>query len=398
MNTTQRLVTAESVTEGHPDKICDQVSDAVVDDILRQDVHARVAVEAVATTGQVHLVGELSTSAYSDVSQIVRRTLAKIGYNSSEIGFDAHSCGVLISIGEQSPDIKQGVDRSDGKLGAGDQGVIFGYATDETNELFPLSALVAHKIAQRLAQVRKDNIISGLRPDGKTQVTVKYVDDVAVSVDAIVVSTQHDEGKQLDDIKREVKGLVVDFVLEEVARGLEYPLQVRGYRLFVNPTGKFVTGGPQADAGLTGRKIIVDTYGGAARHGGGCFSGKDPSKVDRCAAYALRHVAKNVVAARLARKIELQVAYAIGVVEPISLYVDTFGTSTVDEQVIARAVEKVFDLRPAGIIKELDLLRPIYEKTATYGHFGREDSDFTWERTDKVEDLKMAVKEISARG
>ncbi|MDR1447713.1 MAG: methionine adenosyltransferase [Candidatus Ancillula sp.] len=398
MKNIERLVTAESVTEGHPDKVCDQISDAIVDDILKQDKNARVAVESVATTGQVHIVGEVSTTAYSDVSRIVRKTLAKIGYTSSEIGFDANSCGVLISIGEQSPDIKQGVDRSDGELGAGDQGIMFGYATDETKELFPLPALISHKLAKRLAVVRKENIISGLRPDGKTQVTIKYVDGVPTSVETVLISTQHDENKHLDDIKREVKELVVNFVLDEVAKSLTYPLNAHDYRLLVNPTGSFIIGGPQGDAGLTGRKIIVDTYGGSARHGGGCFSGKDPSKVDRSAAYALRHVAKNVVGAGLAKKIELQVAYAIGVTEPVGLYIDTFNTSTVDERIIIEAIQRVFDLKPAGIIKQLDLLRPIYEKTAAYGHFGREDDDFTWEKLDKVEDLENAVKEIVKNG
>jgi S-adenosylmethionine synthetase len=397
MSTIERLITAESVTEGHPDKICDQISDAIVDDILRQDKNARVAVEAVATTGQVHLVGEVSTTAYSEVAQIVRRTLARIGYTSSKIGFDAGSCGVLVSIGEQSPDIKQGVDRADGQLGAGDQGIMFGYATDETVELFPLPALIAHKLARRLAEVRRDGTIGGLRPDGKTQATIKYANGVPIAVDTILVSTQHDADKELDAIKREVQMHVVDFVLRDVAKSLPYSLDVDNYRLLVNPTGKFVIGGPQGDAGLTGRKIIVDTYGGAARHGGGCFSGKDPSKVDRSAAYALRYVAKNVVAAGLAKRIELQAAYAIGIAEPVSLYIDTFGTAKIDERVILEAIKEVFDLRPAAIIAQLDLLRPIYEKTATYGHFGRDDDDFSWEKTDQKERLQLVVKEILAR-
>jgi S-adenosylmethionine synthetase len=389
----KRLITSESVTEGHPDKICDQISDAILDDIIEKDPRARVAVESVATTGQVHVVGEVNTTSYSDIPQLIRSTLHKIGYTSSELGFDAASCGVLVSIGVQSPDINQGVDRADGEQGAGDQGIMFGYATDETPELFPLPALISHRLAQRLADVRHLGIVNGLRPDGKTQVTVEYIDDIPTRIDTILISTQHDEDKPQDEIRADLKEHVIDFVLREIREGARYEIKIDDYRLLVNPTGKFVIGGPQGDAGLTGRKIIVDTYGGAARHGGGCFSGKDPSKVDRSAAYAMRWVAKNIVAAGFAKRAELQVAYAIGVARPVGLYIDTFGTNTVPEESILYAVNKVFDLRPAAIIKDLDLIRPIYKLTATYGHFGRELPEFTWERTDKVDELKEAIKE-----
>jgi S-adenosylmethionine synthetase len=400
------LVTSESVTKGHPDKICDQISDAILDAMLEQDKNSRVAVESVATTGLVHVVGEVTTNSYVEIPQIIRNTLANIGYTSSEIGFDAHSCGVLVSIGQQSPDIAQGVDHdglpsshSDNldALGAGDQGIMFGYATDETAELFPLPALIAHRLAKRLTDVREQNIISGLRPDGKTQVTVEYDGDgenaMPKRIDAVLVSTQHDEGKEQNVLQAEIKEHVVDYVLSQLASTLQYSLQYSDYRLLVNPTGKFVIGGPQGDAGLTGRKIIVDTYGGAAKHGGGCFSGKDPSKVDRSGAYAMRWVAKNIVAAKLAKKVELQVAYAIGIASPVSININTFGTGTVSDQKIVKAVRQVFDLRPAAIIRDLDLLRPIYQKTAAYGHFGRNDQpDFTWEQTNKAQELRLAIE------
>lgn len=397
------LFTSESVTEGHPDKVCDQISDAILDEILSQDKNARVAVECVATTGLVHVVGELNTTAYVEIPQVVREVLEKIGYTSSEIGFDAHSCGVLVSIGSQSPDISQGVDKKVDQefagdisdrydaLGAGDQGIMFGYATDETPELFPLPALLANKIAQRLAEVRHLNIVNSLRPDGKTQVTVKYDDNgTPIGIDTVLISTQHDEDVDQIYLKEQLKTSVIDFVLKRVLEGLNYPLDIDNYNLLVNPTGKFVIGGPQGDAGLTGRKIIVDTYGGSARHGGGCFSGKDPSKVDRSAAYALRWVAKNIVAAKLAKRVELQVAYAIGVSAPVGLYINTFGTGKYSDNQIIDAVKKVFDLRPASIIEQLNLLEPNYKRTAAYGHFGRDE--FSWEKTNKTDEL---IKELS---
>ena len=392
-----RLFTSESVTEGHPDKICDQISDAILDAILEQDPAARVAVETMVTTGLVHVAGEVTTSAYVEIPQIVREVVRGIGYTSSHIGFDGDSCGVSVSIGQQSPDIAAGVDKAlevrqdDQDLdpldlqGAGDQGLMFGYASDETPSLLPLPIWLAHRLAERLAQVRKDGTVPGLRPDGKTQVTIRYEADRPVALDTLVLSTQHEPEVTESRLAAQVAELVVAPVLADV------DLDVDGYRLLVNPTGQFVIGGPQGDAGLTGRKIIVDTYGGMARHGGGAFSGKDPSKVDRSAAYALRWVAKNVVAAGLARRCEVQVAYAIGKAHPVGLYVETFGTATVPEDRLTEAIRQVFDLRPAAIIRDLDLLRPVYRRTAAYGHFGRELPEFTWERTDRVAELLAAV-------
>ncbi|QAY71077.1 methionine adenosyltransferase [Xylanimonas protaetiae] len=392
-----RLFTSESVTEGHPDKVCDQISDAVLDAILEQDPHARVAVETLVTTGQVHLAGEVTTTAYVEIPQIVRDVVKRIGYTSSAVGFDGSSCGVSVSIGQQSPDIAQGVDKSAEQRddaadhdpldaqGAGDQGLMFGYACDDTPELMPLPIWLSHRLAERLAQVRRTGEVAGLRPDGKTQVTIAYDGDRPVRLDAVVVSTQHDEDVLQETLAKEIADKVVAPVLEKVT------LDASDYKLYVNPTGKFVVGGPQGDAGLTGRKIIVDTYGGMARHGGGAFSGKDPSKVDRSAAYATRWVAKNVVAAGLARRCEVQVAYAIGRAHPVGLYVETFGTETVPVERITAAIEQVFDLRPAAIIADLDLLRPIYARTAAYGHFGRELPQFSWERTDRVAALQAAV-------
>ena len=393
-----RLFTSESVTEGHPDKVCDQISDAILDAMLEQDPHARVAVETMVTTGLVHVAGEVTTSAYVEIPAIVREVVRTIGYTSSHIGFDGESCGVSVSIGQQSPDIAQGVDKSielreDGSAmdpldaqGAGDQGLMFGYACDDTPSLLPLPIWLSHRLAERLAHVRRTGDVPGLRPDGKTQVTIAYEGDRAVGLDTVVLSTQHDPDVRLDDqLRPAIEELVVAPVLEQVELGTS------GHRLLVNPTGQFVVGGPQGDCGLTGRKIIVDTYGGFARHGGGAFSGKDPSKVDRSAAYAMRWVAKNVVAAGLARRCEVQVAYAIGKSHPVGLYVETFGTGTVPDDRLITAIREVFDLRPAAIIRDLDLLRPIYRRTAAYGHFGRELPDFTWERTDRVADLQQAI-------
>lgn len=388
-----RLFTSESVTEGHPDKVCDQISDAILDALLEQDPASRVAVETMVTTGLVHVAGEVTTEAYVEIPQIVRDVVRGIGYTSSTIGFDADSCGVSVSIGQQSPDIAQGVDKalemrddtSDldplDAQGAGDQGLMFGYASDETPSLMPVAGWLAHRLSERLAAVRKSGEVLGLRPDGKTQVTVGYDGNHPVAVDTVVLSTQHDADVLQEKLHAEVAEHVIAPVLESA--GLEWS----GAKQFVNPTGKFVIGGPQGDAGLTGRKIIVDTYGGMARHGGGAFSGKDPSKVDRSAAYAMRWVAKNVVAAGLARRCEAQVAYAIGKAHPVGLYVETFGTETVPVDRITAAIREVFDLRPAAIVRDLDLLRPIYRATSTYGHFGRDLPNFTWERTDRVEDL-----------
>jgi len=398
MSEALRLFTSESVTEGHPDKICDQISDAVLDALLEQDPHSRVAVETMVTTGLVHVVGEVTTSAYVEIPQIVRDVVKRIGYTSSAIGFDGASCGVSVSIGQQSPDIAAGVDKSAEQRddttdhdpldaqGAGDQGLMFGYACDDTPELMPLPIWLSHRLAERLAQVRRSGEVAGLRPDGKTQVTVAYAGDRPVRVDTVVVSSQHDEDVLQETLAKEIADKVVAPVLALV------DLDSTDHTLFVNPTGKFVIGGPQGDAGLTGRKIIVDTYGGMARHGGGAFSGKDPSKVDRSGAYATRWVAKNVVAAGLARRCEVQVAYAIGRAHPVALYVETFGTETVPVERISAAIAQVFDLRPAAIIADLGLKAPIYSKTAAYGHFGRELPEFTWERTDRVEALKTAVR------
>jgi S-adenosylmethionine synthetase len=391
-----RYFTSESVTEGHPDKICDQISDAILDDLLSQDKHSRVAVETLVTTGLVHVAGEITTEGYAEIPDIVRSKLLEIGYNSSEIGFDGNSCGVSVSIGKQSPDIAMGVDKSlearteatgisHDEQGAGDQGLMFGFACNETPELMPLPIKLSHALAERLAQVRHQGVIDFLRPDGKTQATIGYENGVAKSVKTIVVSTQHNPGISHADIKQAVTEFVVEPVLQS------YGFELGDTEILVNPTSLFVIGGPQGDAGLTGRKIIVDTYGGYSRHGGGAFSGKDPSKVDRSAAYATRWVAKNVVAAGLADKAEIQVSYAIGRARPLAVYVETFGTETVDPKLIEKAISEVFDLRPSAIIEALDLLRPIYGKTASYGHFGRELPDFTWERTDRVEDLRSAV-------
>ncbi|MFI7210309.1 methionine adenosyltransferase [Micromonospora maritima] len=392
-----RLFTSESVTEGHPDKIADQISDGILDALLAQDPHSRVAVETLITTGQVHVAGEVTTKAYADIPTIVRETILGIGYDSSKKGFDGASCGVSVSIGAQSPDIAQGVDNafelrtggSESALdaqGAGDQGMMFGFACSETPELMPLPIALAHRLARRLAAVRKDGTVPYLRPDGKTQVTVEYDGLRPVRLDTVVVSSQHAADISLESL---LTPDVREHVITPELEGLG--LETEGYRLLVNPTGRFEIGGPMGDAGLTGRKIIVDTYGGYARHGGGAFSGKDPSKVDRSAAYAMRWVAKNVVAAGLAERCEAQVAYAIGKAHPVSLFIETFGTETVSVASIEKAVAEVFDLRPAAIIRDLNLLRPIYQQTAAYGHFGRELADLTWESTERAADLKSAA-------
>ena len=394
---TGRLFTSESVTEGHPDKIADQISDSVLDALLADDPKSRVAVETLLTTGLVVVAGEVTTNTYAPISDIVRERILEIGYDSSKKGFDGASCGVQVAIGSQSSDIAQGVDdayeeRHDHSVdpldrqGAGDQGLMFGYACDDTPELMPLPITIAHRLAERLTEVRKDGTMPYLRPDGKTQVTIEYDGDRPVRVDTVVVSSQHAGDIDLEGLLTpDVKKHVVDEVLGK------FDVDSSDYKLLVNPTGRFEVGGPMGDAGLTGRKIIIDTYGGMARHGGGAFSGKDPSKVDRSAAYALRWVAKNVVAAGLARRCEVQIAYAIGKAHPVGLYIECFGTETVDAEKIREAVLEVFDLRPAAIIRDLDLLRPIYAKTAAYGHFGRELPEFTWERTDRVDALKKAI-------
>ncbi|MCA1655709.1 MAG: methionine adenosyltransferase [Pseudonocardiaceae bacterium] len=389
-----RLFTSESVTEGHPDKICDAISDAVLDALLSKDPRSRVAVETLVTTGQVHVAGEVTTEAYADIPALVRETILEIGYDSSAKGFDGNSCGVNVALGSQSADIAQGVDTAYesrvehtedeiAKQGAGDQGLMFGYACTDTPELMPLPIALAHRLARRLTAVRKNGTLPYLRPDGKTQVTIEYAGDQPVRLDTVVVSSQHADGVDLErllgvDVREHV-------VLPELG---ELDLNTDNVRLLVNPTGRFVVGGPMGDAGLTGRKIIVDTYGGMARHGGGAFSGKDPSKVDRSAAYAMRWVAKNAVAAGLATRIEVQVAYAIGKAAPVGLFVETFGTETVDPTKIQQSISEVFDLRPAAIIRDLDLLRPIYKQTAAYGHFGRPELALPWERTDRAEALK----------
>ncbi|HJQ45820.1 MAG TPA: methionine adenosyltransferase [Amycolatopsis sp.] len=394
---TRRLFTSESVTEGHPDKICDAISDSILDALLAKDPRSRVAVETLITTGQVHVAGEVTTEAYADIPTIVRERILEIGYDSSAKGFDGNSCGVNVAIGSQSPDIAQGVNtayesRLENALdeidrqGAGDQGLMFGYACSDTPELMPLPIALAHRLSQRLTRVRKDGVLPYLRPDGKTQVTIEYAGEQAVRLDTVVVSTQHAEGIDLDTM------LGVDVRERVVLPELDgLGLDTSDVRLLVNPTGRFVIGGPMGDAGLTGRKIIVDTYGGMARHGGGAFSGKDPSKVDRSAAYAMRWVAKNVVAAGLATRVEVQVAYAIGKASPVGLFVETFGTETVDPTKIQGAITQVFDLRPAALIRDLDLLRPIYTPTSAYGHFGRPELNLPWESTERAEALRFAA-------
>lgn len=386
----RKLFTSESVTEGHPDKIADQISDAVLDAILTNDPKGRVACETIVTTGQIHVFGEISTQCYVDIAHIARETVINIGYDRAKYGFDGNTCGVLISIDEQSPDIAMGVDKAleakegqaaEEETGAGDQGMMFGYATNETESFMPMPAYLANKLSLRLTQVRKEDVLPYLRPDGKTQVTVEYVDGKPVRVDAIVISSQHAPEITHEQIKKDI----IEYVIKPIV-----PAEMldENTKYYINPTGRFVIGGPQGDAGLTGRKIIVDTYGGMARHGGGAFSGKDPSKVDRSAAYAARYVAKNIVAAGLADKCEIQLAYAIGVAQPVSVLVETFGTGKIDEEKIAELVRKNFSLSPTGIIKELDLLRPIYKQTAAYGHFGRTDVDLPWEHTDKAASLR----------
>jgi S-adenosylmethionine synthetase len=392
-----RLFTSESVTEGHPDKMADQISDAILDSFLTQDPKSRVAVETLLTTGQIHVAGEVTTTASPDLMSLIRSVVSDIGYNSSDVGFDSQSCGISISLGKQSPDIAQGVDnaferRSDSSVdpldlqGAGDQGLMFGYACNDTPELMPLPIAMAHRLAEQLAKVRKNGTLPYLRPDGKTQVTIEYDGHRPVRLDTVVVSTQHDEGIDLEKV------LHKDLMREVIQPVLEmYELPSKNINAYINPTGRFVVGGPMGDAGLTGRKIIVDSYGGMARHGGGAFSGKDPSKVDRSAAYAMRWVAKNVVAAGLADRCEVQVAYAIGKAKPVGLFVETFGTSALSEEKIQSAVMEVFDLRPAAIIRDLNLLRPIYRKTSSYGHFGRELPEFAWEQTNRATELRSAL-------
>lgn len=396
----KRLFTSESVTEGHPDKICDQISDAILDNILEQDPEARVACETAVTTGMVMVMGEITTNCYVDIPKIVRKTVTEIGYVRAKFGFDAETCSVLTSIDEQSPDIAQGVNASletrEGQedvllqTGAGDQGMMFGFATNETEDFMPMPINLAQKLARRLAEVRKNGTLTYLRPDGKTQVTVEYDEnDMPIRVDTVVVSTQHGQDVTRDEIKRDIIEHVIKAVIPEALMDEET-------KIYINPTGKFIVGGPQGDSGLTGRKIIVDTYGGFGRHGGGAFSGKDPTKVDRSAAYAARWVAKNLVAAGVADKLEVQLSYAIGVAKPISIEVFTFGSEKVSHDVIIEIIKRVFDLRPGAIIRDLDLRKPIYRQIAAYGHFGRSDLDLTWERLDKVEEIKKVLEELTA--
>ena len=388
------LFTSESVTEGHPDKICDQISDAVLDAILEKDPNGRVACETAVTTGMVMVMGEISTNCYVDIPKIAREVIREIGYDRAKFGFDCDTCGVITSIDEQSGDIAMGVDKgleaketesNEEDNGAGDQGMMFGFACDDTPELMPMPISLAHNLSKRLAEVRKNGTLPYLRPDGKTQVTIEYENDVPVAVETIVISNQHSPDVEMEQIRADIKKHVIDVIVPK-------ELMREDTKIFINPTGRFVIGGPQGDSGLTGRKIIVDTYGGMGRHGGGAFSGKDPTKVDRSAAYAARYVAKNIVAAKLAKRCEVQLAYAIGVAQPVSINVNTFGTGTVADEVLEKAVEKVFDLRPTQIIKTLDLRRPIYRNLAAYGHMGREDLGVNWEKTDKVEALLAAVK------
>ncbi len=393
----KHLFTSESVTEGHPDKVCDMISDSILDEIIKNDPNARVACETFCTTGVITVMGEITTDCYVDIPKIARRVVNRIGYDSPEMGFDGNTCAVMTAIDEQSPDIAMGVDRSlelkngdDDKYnlnGAGDQGMMFGYACDETPELMPLTISLAHRLAKKLTEVRKNGTLDYLRPDGKTQVTIEFEDGVPTRLDSVVVSTQHKESVSLDKLREDVLNEVIKPTVPK-------ELWSQDTKVYINPTGRFVTGGPQGDTGLTGRKIIVDTYGGYARHGGGAFSGKDPTKVDRSAAYAARKVAKNIVAAGLAKRCEVQLAYAIGVAKPVSVMVDTFGTGIYPDEVTARAVNKVFDLRPAAIIDNLKLRNPIYSQLAAYGHVGREDLGVEWEKTDKTEELKSAVKSI----